>query len=677
MYLYLVKKFAEITQNYYILGEIILKFNKIKGLLASVLAVSSILISGMSGSFVPVGAAPAVLAAHSNDTGKSNVGTYYSLGGSSYGVSYAPPRQDGVTNLPINIRYYYQNQTEQWVTEVYVTNDANNLQGKHWVGVSKQNSAPVVKDFENIYKYWKNYKDNNNKILRHYGMSGDARLVVGSIQINEFLQGSGKLAKYDNYNNLVLEPGVFNPILNTQYKLGQNGALGIRYSYDGKTNPINVRYRLSKSRGEWITEIYVKNFQNSKQWVEIPGISNGNDLKNICQNIYQDFRGTWGRIGQKYDTSNLHGFVSEDVNSNEFFVETLPVPLKAQHQAPRQLNPAAAVQPVVICRQVQNSTAVQQHFLQAMCCGPVAPPQVTKTVYGPNGTQYTTIKILGSGSFGTCYEAIDSWGRTVCLKEMNYNGDQNILMEFEKESTALRLVQQIAGNRNRGNKESLPGFYGGFIYGDKCYIAMEKINGPDLEKLIVDANNPSIRNELTLRTKDDLKRILGLLANVACDVSWLHSKGLMHRDLKPQNIMYNRDKNCFSLIDFGISKILDRNGLANTSIGTPFYMAPEIWRHEPYSYGTDVWALGLVVLDALGIRNPFGDDQISFFSNIRNHRFQLDVVGTLNCKLSRLIPQNQMNDLTNLIMQALNKNSCRRPNMVKFSQELARIAQSL
>lgn len=71
----------------------------------------------------------------------------------------------------------------------------------------------------------------------------------------------------------------------------------------------------------------------------------------------------------------------------------------------------------------------------------------------------------------------------------------------------------------------------------------------------------------------------------------------MHRDIKTQNIFINSN-GTLKLGDFGISRVLDNtNDAANTMVGTPYYMAPEVCESKPYTFKSDVWALGCVLYE--------------------------------------------------------------------------------
>jgi serine/threonine protein kinase len=87
-------------------------------------------------------------------------------------------------------------------------------------------------------------------------------------------------------------------------------------------------------------------------------------------------------------------------------------------------------------------------------------------------------------------------------------------------------------------------------------------------------------------------------------IKFLHNEKVMHRDIKPANILFNLSGE-LKLCDFGISKQLPKHGdTTGTQLGTPHYAAPEIFEGQSYSFPTDIWSLGIVVLDMLRLSPP-------------------------------------------------------------------------
>jgi serine/threonine protein kinase len=84
----------------------------------------------------------------------------------------------------------------------------------------------------------------------------------------------------------------------------------------------------------------------------------------------------------------------------------------------------------------------------------------------------------------------------------------------------------------------------------------------------------------------------------------LHNKNIIHRDLKPENFLIG-DDGYIKLADFGCSKDLNENHFTGDSIGTPLYMAPEIFRFEQYTKAADIWSLGCVIYEFIHGYTPY------------------------------------------------------------------------
>ena len=92
-----------------------------------------------------------------------------------------------------------------------------------------------------------------------------------------------------------------------------------------------------------------------------------------------------------------------------------------------------------------------------------------------------------------------------------------------------------------------------------------------------------------------------LRSNYCTKHRYLHSRFILHRDLKTQNIFIS--KNLVKLGDFGIAKVMEGSmTAASTVIGTPYYMSPEVCQNQPYSYKSDVWALGCILYEMCALQ---------------------------------------------------------------------------
>lgn len=115
------------------------------------------------------------------------------------------------------------------------------------------------------------------------------------------------------------------------------------------------------------------------------------------------------------------------------------------------------------------------------------------------------------------------------------------------------------------------------IDGQELNIIMEFCAGGDLNQLIVE------QKEAQGGRKLEEQQVVDWATQIALAIFYMHDKRILHRDLKTPNIFITDHR--VKLGDFGISKVLDEKvDLASTSIGTPYYMSPEQYKHKPYSY---------------------------------------------------------------------------------------------
>lgn len=94
-------------------------------------------------------------------------------------------------------------------------------------------------------------------------------------------------------------------------------------------------------------------------------------------------------------------------------------------------------------------------------------------------------------------------------------------------------------------------------------------------------------------------------AQVTAALAFLHEKNIIHRDLKLDNVLVSAAGDAL-LADFGFARELSESGHASTVLGTPMNMAPELWvAGAVYGCGTDLWALGCVVIELVSLKHPF------------------------------------------------------------------------
>jgi serine/threonine protein kinase len=85
----------------------------------------------------------------------------------------------------------------------------------------------------------------------------------------------------------------------------------------------------------------------------------------------------------------------------------------------------------------------------------------------------------------------------------------------------------------------------------------------------------------------------------------MHKKNIVHRDIKPENIFVDSNMN-LKVGDFGVSKLLENNDQSfKTQTGTPYYIAPEMYKDTKYTHKVDFWSLGCVLYELCALERPF------------------------------------------------------------------------
>src|SRR5437868_8384863 len=215
-------------------------------------------------------------------------------------------------------------------------------------------------------------------------------------------------------------------------------------------------------------------------------------------------------------------------------------------------------------------------------------------------SRYRILEKLGSGGMGEVYLAEDTrLGRKVALKllaeELTQNRDR--LSRFDQEAYAASAL----------NHPNILTIYEMGDEGGRHYIVTEFIDGQTLRKRL---GGPPLEST----------EVLDIAIQVASALEEAHAAGIVHRDIKPDNIMVRRN-GYVKVLDFGLAKLtetVDRtpsDGEASTRVmvqtdagvvmGTSHYMSPEQARGKPVDARTDIWSLGVVLYELMAGRTPF------------------------------------------------------------------------
>lgn len=200
--------------------------------------------------------------------------------------------------------------------------------------------------------------------------------------------------------------------------------------------------------------------------------------------------------------------------------------------------------------------------------------------------------VLGSGQFGVVYGGVHrKTTRAVAIKVINK------LRFPTKQEAQLKNEVCILQNLSHPGVVNLERM---FETPDKIFVVMEKLSGDMLEMIL-----SSERGRLSERiTKYLITQILVALKH-------LHSKNIVHCDLKPENVLLssNSDFPQVKLCDFGFARIIGEKSFRRSVVGTPAYLAPEVLRNKGYNRSLDMWSVGVIVYVSLSGTFPFNEDE--------------------------------------------------------------------
>ena len=209
------------------------------------------------------------------------------------------------------------------------------------------------------------------------------------------------------------------------------------------------------------------------------------------------------------------------------------------------------------------------------------------------GGRYTVQDKIGTGGMAIVYRGLDNvLGRTVAIKTMlpQYAADHSFAARFKQEAQAAAALQS----------PYIVGVYDWGKDGDTYYIIMEYLHGTDLKS--------GIRKHGAL----DCRKVAQIGSQISQALSVAHRHDIIHRDIKPQNIMVQPDGN-IKVMDFGIARAKNSHLTTdNNVLGTAHYVSPEQTQGKVLGPTSDIYSLGIVMYEAATGRVPFeGDDAIS------------------------------------------------------------------
>ena len=213
-------------------------------------------------------------------------------------------------------------------------------------------------------------------------------------------------------------------------------------------------------------------------------------------------------------------------------------------------------------------------------------PATKETAFGP----YRLLRPIGRGSMGTVHLAVDRRdGRPVALKAMSLGSD---VTDAELAHLRQRFLGEVEAARRLSHPDIVNVYEAGETAGS-AWLAMELLRGCDLGRY----------THMSRLLPEPL--VLQLTERLARALAHAHAQGVVHRDIKPGNVMLDLPTGQLKLTDFGVAGLADmsrtRTGIV---LGTPFYMAPEQLAGAGADARSDLYALGVLLFQLLTGRLP-------------------------------------------------------------------------
>ncbi len=243
--------------------------------------------------------------------------------------------------------------------------------------------------------------------------------------------------------------------------------------------------------------------------------------------------------------------------------------------------------------------------------------------------------------------------RDVALKELNVPG---YLSEEEKAEVRERFRLEAKAAARLAHPHILT-VHDIILSGDRQYIVMEYLEGKTMREILAERRLSAVE-------------VLSIAPMICEALDYAHRQGIIHRDVKPDNIFVLQDGN-IKIADFGIAKMIRMSDRTHTDVimGTPNYIAPEVVQGKPYDHRVDIFALGVTIYEMLTGRRPF--DAENDFAII--YKVATEEPVSLSEVVEGLPPS-----LVHAVHKALQKDpSLRYPSMEEFKADLMEVRSEL
>tara|TARA_B100000575_G_C23142272_1_gene665180 strand:- start:6874 stop:8145 length:1272 start_codon:yes stop_codon:yes gene_type:complete len=224
-------------------------------------------------------------------------------------------------------------------------------------------------------------------------------------------------------------------------------------------------------------------------------------------------------------------------------------------------------------------------------------------------SSYKEISLLGKGTYGSVYLVKD-------VDKGIYYADKRIRLigrDLYEKNSILNEIRLLACHRS----PYIIQLYDVYITNNILHLITEYAAKGDLSKII-----KRYRRTGKYFSEEHIKTYLFQICN---GIQYLHQNNIMHRDIKSANIFMTKKRN-IKIGDVGIIKVLSPSvDYTRTKIGTPYYMSPELYKHQKYNSKTDVWSIGVLLYELMTLKLPFNAnnmDQLKY--KIANENWYLE-----------------------------------------------------
>jgi|694.fasta_scaffold11178_5 hypothetical protein len=244
---------------------------------------------------------------------------------------------------------------------------------------------------------------------------------------------------------------------------------------------------------------------------------------------------------------------------------------------------------------------------------------------------FELVELLGEGGMGSVFKAFDhTLQRMVALKllkrEMSANEDERRKLEQEARVTASVNHPHVVRVYSFGEAAG------------QFYLAMELVEKGTLDDL------------MAIQSRVPEAQVLEIGVQIAQGLEAASEKGLIHRDVKPGNILF-ADAHTTKIVDFGLARVLEEEAEARGEIwGTPYYIAPERLNYEPEDFRSDIYSLGGTLFHAIAGRPPFEAENAGLVAlkQLKSQRVSLeafapDVASETAFVINRMLEKNPDN----------------------------------